>query len=352
MKIVLLLEDLLLGGTQTQALQLSHGFIQSGHSAALWTLTSGDQLADVAHQRNIPVKILGKKKSVTPAVLLRLAKELRTAKPDILLLLTVLPNIWGRIVGKLCFQPMIIGACRGGGAPFRQHEKFLWPLARHVICNTRALQNVLHSQLRVPLERTSVIYNGIDTDLFHPSETHPEHPTVLHVGRLVPDKNQDMLVRAFAQTLKSVPNARLIIVGDGPRHDALHDLAREIIPADSFSFVPGTTNIAPLYKQGTVFAISSAREGLPNVVLEAMSSGLPVVGTAVGGIPELVANNKTGYLVPPDALSQFSEKLAFLLQHTDTAQAFGITGRHHIQNNFSLSSSLNAHLSLFSSFLA
>lgn len=352
MHIALLLEDLLLGGTQTQALQLARGFIQSGHTASVWTLTSGDQLSSVASQNGIPVSKLGNQSVVTPLVLYRLARQVYKTKPDIVLLLTVLPNIWGRIVGKICFQPVIIGACRGGGAPFRQHEKFLWPLAKHIICNTQALRQVLTGQLGVPDKRISVIYNGIDTALFHPSEHKPRVPTVLHVGRLVPDKDQQTLLKAFSIVRNTVDTAQLRIVGDGPLRAQLENFAQELLPAHSYSFLPGTTNIAPMYRDAHVFAISSVREGLPNVLLEAMASGLPIVGTAVGGIPELITHQKNGFLVPPADHVRMAESLIALLTNTGQAQAFGQAGFQFIQKKFSASASLNAHLSLFDTILA
>ncbi len=350
MKIILLLEDLLLGGTQRQALQLAAGFLQAGHSPELWTLTNGDQLSELASQQNILVRKLGNSDVVSILTLTRLARHLRKVRPDILLCLTVLPNIWGRIVGKLCFLPVIIGACRGGGAPFRQHEKFLWPLARHIVCNSQALHTVLAQGCGVPEKRLSVIHNGIDTQLFNHSDTQPDAPTVLHVGRLVPDKNQETLIKAFSLVRKQIANAQLRIVGDGPLLDQLQRLAQTLLPKNSYQFVPGTTSIAPIYRQGTLFAMSSVREGLPNVVLEAMACGLPVVATRVGGIPELVEDGVTGLLVSPQNHEDMASSMITLLAHPTNARAFGRAGQDTLQKKFSLSASLSAHLALFDSF--
>ncbi len=351
MKIVLLLEDLLLGGTQRQALQLATGFLGTGHAPEIWTLTNGDQLSDLAFQDDIPVRKLGKSATVTVPTLYQLAWNLRKTRPDILLCLTVLPNIWGRIIGKFCFLPIVIGACRGGGAPIRQHEKFLWPLARHIICNTQALHDVLARSCGVPSSKLSVIYNGIDSQLFHPPESFPEVPTVLHVGRLVPDKNQETLIRAFGLVHKQIPDAQLRIAGDGPLSDPLQKLAASLLPQDSFRFLPGTKTIAPVYRQGTVFVMSSVREGLPNVVLEAMASALPVVGTAIGGIPELVQEGITGHLVPQQDPPSMASAIISLLRDPAKASAMGRAGQEIIQKKFSLSAAISAHLALFDSFL-
>ena len=82
--------------------------------------------------------------------------------------LTVVPNIWGRVLGRLARVPVIVGNCRGGGAPRRQHERWLWPLAHHLCATAAALKTVLTRRYGVPEARITVIPNGVDTDYFRP----------------------------------------------------------------------------------------------------------------------------------------------------------------------------------------
>ena len=103
--------------------------------------------------------------------------------------------------------------------------------------------------------------------------------------------------------------------------------------------------------KGTVFVMSSVREGLPNVVLEAMASALPVVGTAIGGIPELVQEGITGHLVPQQDPPSMASAIISLLRDPAKASAMGRAGQEIIQKKFSLSAAISAHLALFDSFL-
>ena len=124
---------------------------------------------------------------------------------------TALPNIWGRIWGRFLHLwsgrgavPLVVGTCRGGGGPARQHEKWLWRLTDHMVCNSEALQKIL-LDFGVPKARLSYIPNGVDTNFFSPSNPAPSQrePIILCVARLAGDKDHVTLLRAFELVLKS-----------------------------------------------------------------------------------------------------------------------------------------------------
>jgi glycosyltransferase involved in cell wall biosynthesis len=252
--------------------------------------------------------------------------------------LTVVPNIWGRILGRLARVPVIVGNCRGGGAPRRQHERWLWPLAHHIICNSEALQRVLMGRCAVPESRLTMISNGVDTDYFQPAPEGPDpYPAVaLAVARMVPDKDHETLIRAFALTAAAFPQAQLWLVGDGPLLPAVRQLAGEILPPGSCRFIAPREDLRPLFRQAGLLALSSRTEALPNVVLEAMAAGLPVAATAVGGVPELVTPARTGWLAPPGDAPGLAAILGRLLANPEQCRAFGRDGRERAVRDFSL----------------
>jgi len=337
-RLVFLLQDLQFGGTQRQALELARLLDPARFQVEVWLLAAADDLAPLARDWGLPVVRLSRQERVGPAALARLWRRLQDQPVDLLMPLTVVPNIWGRVLGRLARVPVIVGNCRGGGAPRRQHERWLWPLAHHIICNSAALSRVLTRRCGVPEARLSVIPNGVDTDYFRPApeEGQPYPAVVLSVARMVPDKDPDTLIRAFALAAPAFPQAQLWLVGEGPLLAAARRLAQETLPPGSFRFIPPQADLRPRFRQAGLLALSSRTEALPNVVLEAMAAGLPVAATAVGGVPELVTPARTGWLAAPGDAPGLAAAITQLLGNPEQCRAFGRAGRERAEGDFSL----------------
>jgi len=336
-RIVFLLQDLKFGGTQRQTLELARRLNPARFQVELWVLAGGDDFAPLARRYGIPVIQLGRQERVGPAALARLGWRLQRQRLDVLMPFTVVPNIWGRVLGRLARVPLIIGNCRGGGAPRQQFERRLWPLAHHILCNSRAIQAVLTGRCGVPEARLTTILNGVDTEYFRPpAAPAPGPPRVLCLARMVPEKDHDTLLAAFHHTAQAHPEAQLWLVGDGPRLAAVRDLARRLLPGDRVKFLPPREDLRPLLHQVGFLVLSSRTEALPNVVLEAMAAGLPVVATRVGGMPELVEPGRTGWLVNPGDAPGLAAALNQALADPGARQVMGRTGRERAVKEFSL----------------
>ena len=337
-RLVFLLQDLKFGGTQRQALELARHLDPARFQVEVWLLAAGEDLAPLARDWGLPLVRLSRQERVGPAALARLWRRLQDQPVDLLMPLTVVPNIWGRVLGRLARVPVIVGNCRGGGAPRRQHERWLWPLAHHIICNSAALKRVLTRRCGVPEARVTVIPNGVDTDYFRPApETPQPYPAVvLSVARMVPDKDHETLIRAFALAAPALPQAQLWLVGEGPLLPAVRRLAEATLAPGSFRFIPPQADLRPLFRQAGLLALSSRTEALPNVVLEAMAAGLPVAATAVGGVPELVAPARTGWLAAPGDAPGLAAVMSRLLEDPEQCRAFGRAGRERALRDFSL----------------
>jgi glycosyltransferase involved in cell wall biosynthesis len=336
-RLVFLLQDLTFGGTQRQTLELARRLNPARFQVEIWTLAAGDGFAPLARRYGLPVINLARSKQVGPLALARLGRRLLHQPPDVLLPLTVVPNIWGRVLGRVARVPLIVGNCRGGGAPRRQHERCLWPLAHHIVCNSQALKSVLTKSYGVPAARLTIIPNGVDTEYFQPATALANGPPrLLYIGRLVPDKDPDTLLQAFQLTIRAHPDAELWLVGEGPRQAALQELAFRHSLSARVRFIPPTDDLLPVLQQATFMVLSSRTEALPNVVLEAMAAGLPVVATRVGGVPELVDPGVTGWLVPPGDAPALAAALGQALADPEARQAMGRTARQRAINDFSL----------------
>ncbi|MGA7576840.1 MAG: glycosyltransferase [Desulfobaccales bacterium] len=347
-RLVFLLQDLKFGGTQRQVLELARRLDPARFRAEVWLLAAGDDLVSLAREWGLPLTWISRQEQVGPEALLNLWRQLRRGAMELLLPFTVMPNIWGRILGRLARVPSIVGNCRGGEAPRRQGERWLWPLANHIVCNSVSLKGVLSRRCGVPSGRISVIPNGVDTDYFKPApdgsralENDP--PVVLSVARMVPDKDLGTLIRAFALLAPDFPEARLWLVGEGEGLKVLEQLAQQSLPRGSFRFIPPRQDIRPLFRQAGVLALSSRSESLPNVVLEAMAAGLPVAATAVGGVPEMVTPAQTGWLAPPGDPPELAAILGRMLANPEQCRAMGRAARRRVERDFSLSAMVSRY---------
>lgn len=343
MNVLFLLEDLCFGGTQKQHVELALRLDRARFKPTMLTLTGPTDLDGKVLEGNIPLVHMGSTRKAAPLFFARLGPAIKKLRPDVIIPCTALPNIWGRLWGKALNIP-VLGTVRGGGAPMRQHERFLWPLCAHTVCNSRALFDVMR-KIGVPRERLSFIPNGVDTKRFHPGDlpAGSRKPLIVCVARLARDKNHATLLRAFELVARQNPQARLRLVGDGPEEEALRKMAAslELSSAARVEFAGPDAEPSPHYRDGRIFALSSIREGTPNVIMEAMASGTPVCATAVGGIPDLLGKN--GLLSQPGDYQTLAENLLRLLQNDDLATELGRMGRQTIERDFSFMAMTEAH---------
>jgi glycosyltransferase involved in cell wall biosynthesis len=341
LRTVFLLQDLKFGGTQTQALALARRLPADRFAVEIWTLMAGDDVIPGP----IPQVRLANTSVVSIRSLLALWRELKKNRPDLLVLWTVVPNIWGRILGRLARVPVIIGNCRDGSAPRRQHERRLWRLVDRLVCNTESQRQELVRSHRVPGSRVTVIHNGVDSSRFVPVPGPPK-PVILCVARLVPKKDHATLLAAFEIVRKKRPDAQLWLAGDGPLAARLHRAAQPL-PAGSVAWLGSRSDLLSLFRESALLVLSSKIEGLPNAVLEAMSCGRPVVATAVDGLPEVVEHGRTGLLVPPGRPDELAGAMLSLLSDPARATAMGVAAREKIVSSFSMEAMVGAYESVF-----
>lgn len=355
LRILFLMEDLCFGGTQRQTLELARRLDRSRFSPIMLTLTGPTDLDAVALEAQVELHYLGCTRAVPRLFFVQLPGALRRLRPDLIVPCTALPNIWGRIWGRVLRaftggrRPSIVGTCRGGGGPVRQHEYLLWRLADHIICNSEALYSVL-GNLGVPSGRLHYIPNGVDTHFFEPAAPPSlRAPLLLCVARLAQDKDHMTLLEAFSLVLRRHPEARLRIVGDGPEEAKLRKWAAQHKAGNRVEFIPGGLDMREHYAAARVFTLASVREGQPNVILEAMACGLPVCATAVGGIPRLVTSGSNGLLSASGDVAAFAENCCRLLDDGGLCDAMGSCGRALVSEHFSFSAMVHAHEDVFES---
>jgi glycosyltransferase involved in cell wall biosynthesis len=201
-----------------------------------------------------------------------------------------------------------------------------------------------------------VIPNGVDTRRFAPDAEArkrirselgiPEAAWVVGtVGRLSPEKNQGLLIEAMAPMLD--PRRHLVIVGDGPQRQDLEARAQATLRPERIHFTGPREDVAALLASFDAFALTSHSEGLPLVLLEAMAAGVPVVATAVGGVPDLVEHGRTGSLVPAGDGTALLTELVRLSTRPQSALETAVTARHLVLERHSTEHMVSAYESLY-----
>jgi glycosyltransferase involved in cell wall biosynthesis len=199
-----------------------------------------------------------------------------------------------------------------------------------------------------PAKRISVIRLGLDLDrrVAAPADARQtqrlelglpdDRFVVTWLGRMTEIKRADDLLRAFALVRGSGIDAALLLVGDGPLRAALEALAAELGIAEDCRFTGYREDVGPIYAASDAVALTSANEGTPVSVIEAQAAGLPAVATDVGGVRDVVADGRTGFLAPAGDVSAIAERLVDLASRPDLRRELGEAGREHVRDRYSV----------------
>jgi glycosyltransferase involved in cell wall biosynthesis len=155
------------------------------------------------------------------------------------------------------------------------------------------------------------------------------------VGRLSQEKGFDIMVKAVDALLKRGFDVELRIVGEGDQQDALKQLIVSLAREDRIRLLGYQAETIPFYASIDVFALSSLREGLPNVLLEAMALEVPVVATRIAGIPRLIKHEENGLLIDAGSITELTEALSILLGDSERRKQLGLAGRSTVEREHS-----------------
>lgn len=265
---------------------------------------------------------------------------------------------WGRLAARFAGVPVITSALHSTGWPdgVGRLNRMLTPFTDAFIAVAKEHQRFLSEFEKFPAERVHCIPNGVDTERFirlqddaavRKSLGLPESaPVVGIVAALRPEKNHDLFLNMAARVSNTVPEARFLIIGDGPERTRLEALAKELQITEQVVFAGTRQDIPEVLSTMSVFALTSHNEANPVSILEAMSIGIPVVSTDVGSIHESVADGKSGYLVPAGDLEALSSKVESLLLNPVQSKELGKTARNIVINSWSLDAMVKGYENL------
>lgn len=278
-------------------------------------------------------------------------------RPDVILAFFGIPSgLAGWAAKRLAGVPYLV-SLRGGDVPgFRPYDfalyhrlaapliRMIWRGAEHVVANSDGLKAL--AEAFYPGFPIRVIPNGVDLQKYRPARREWSPPRLLLVGRLVHQKGADLLLDALSDL--SEYSWQLTLVGDGPQRPHLEAQAARLgLQARVYfaDWLEGEALVAA-YQQANLFVFPSRHEGMPNVVLEAMSAGLPVVASRIAGNEELVVDGETGLLIPPEDVDALRRALETLLLDADLRQRMGAAARARVEEHFSWRRSAESYLHL------
>jgi len=327
------------GGTQRQLIELlrridRHRFRVHPvcfHSDGPWTgrvAELGDAIT------SFPIH--GFRRPETGRQLLRFAQWCRRNRIAVLHSWEIYSNVFALPGAALAGVPLRIGSRRGLGGPpaVRRLQNLACRTAHRMVANSRAAAEQLISQ-GIRAHRIDIVPNGIDLTLFPQRNLWRPARRITMVACLRAGKRIDVLIAAAPRILARHPDIEIQIVGDGPCREKLVALARSTGVSPHVQFMGHRDDVPAILTTSDLFVLPSASEASPNVVLEAMAAGLPVVASRVGGIPEIVDDGVTGHLVPPSDPDALAAAILDVLDHPNRGAAFGQAGRRRIAREYS-----------------
>lgn len=313
MKLLLLVHGLPIGGTEVMACHLARRLRTRGLAVAVGCLDVVGELGLGLADDGFEVVCYGRRPGFDARLPLRIARHARRFGADVVHAHQYTPFFYGALARPLAAAGLVF--TEHGRAhpdpPSRKRRAFnrvFAPLAGRVTAVSAGVRDALCSVEGFDASRIEIIPNGIELEPFA-AVTRDEArrllsldattPVVATVGRLDPVKNYPLLLEAFRRLRETIPDALLLVVGDGAERARLEALAAQLGLGDSVRFLGRRRDVHRLYAAFDVFALSSFSEGLPMTVIEAMAASVPVLATDVGGIREAIRDGQDGVLLPP-----------------------------------------------------
>jgi sugar transferase (PEP-CTERM/EpsH1 system associated) len=345
------------GGLERIVLDLARKGPGLGQRVSVICLERHGDLAAEVEAAGAAVICLHKPPGRRPETVGKVREALRQLRPDVVHTHQIGALLYSGPAAKELHVPLVVHTehgnqiARSRAMDKKMRTRLLWWVAgRHAarfFCVSEDIADEVKVYGSVASRKVRVVANGIDTDRFRFREGSEDIreslgipdgvPVIGTIGRLNEVKCQDLLIRSFARVRERYGDARLLIVGDGPRRAGLEALATSLGLGGAVSFAGYQSRPDRFLHAMDIFALTSRAEGMPLAILEAWAAGLPVVSTRVGGIPRVVEHGLTGLLIDPGDEDALTETLCGLLGNPSSARKLAEAGRKRVQLDFDTS---------------
>lgn len=309
MKIIQVMPEFGLAGAETMCENLTRELIGLGHQVIVVSLyTYRSPITDRLERAGVDVRYLGKKPGLDLSMIPKLRKIFAAEKPDV-------------VHTHRYVMRYTVPAARLAGVPrcvhtvhnIAQKENTKLGIALNRVFYRRgtvipvALSGLVRQTVQevygLPERKIPVIFNGTDLSSFRKKEAYGAEGrpfSMLHIGRFADVKNQELILKTAESLKKKGISFRLALIGDGETLEPMKALAKELGLEREVSFPGLQADVHPWLERADLFLLPSKYEGMPMTLLEAMGTGLPIVASAVGGIPDMLANEESALLIEPE----------------------------------------------------
>ena len=349
--IVHVVEDLRIGGLERVIQTIVLGLDKEKYAVEVWCLAGGGEIADELSGQGIPVKVLGMRSYFDPRKVLQLADLLEKADVDLIHSHGYFASTFARLAGLKAGKAAMVRHMHTTDHRFSPKnmriEALLSLCTDRVICVSRAVQAFAVETLGIPAVRTCVIYNtafangngsrragteegraklGIGADDF----------VILILASLKHNKGHAALLHAVRLLRQQHPGIKCLLVGDGPLHAELVAEAQRLGLAGHVVFTGLQNDVTPFLEMAHTLVLPTLyREGLSVALIEGASFGLPLVGSDLGGIPEVIEHRENGFLVRPGNVGELAAAIGRLIANPDLRVRMGRASRAIYKTRFS-----------------
>jgi len=352
------------GGAEQTLVQLVTRLDRSEWEPQVFCLGPEGALVQPIRDAGIPIMCFGATGIVDSFVVFRLASQLEKFRPAVLQSFLFHANIMGRIAAKLSRVPVVVSGIRVA------ERRSRWPLRIDRWTNSLVDQNVAVSQsvanftidsANLSEKKVTVIPNGVDcrrfkaaipTDLISEFGIPADDRVLLFVGRLEHQKAPELLMQSAPSILTEFNDCHLLLVGEGPMATELAEEAKLSAFSHRIHFAGRRKDVPSLMRASTLLLSPSRWEGMPNVVLEAMAAGLPVVATDVEGVAELIEDSVSGWLVGPNSAQKFASALIEVLKTPHNLPHVATTAQTIVSERFTYEAMTQRYTSLYRDLLS
>lgn len=359
-QIAFCITDLDPGGAERALVQLVTRIDRQRFEPHVICLSSPGKLVATLQAANVPVTCLGARRWWDVRVFWRLSRQLKQLRPALLQTFLFHANLAGRWAAWRTGVPHVVSGIR---VAERRRNLYLWLdrwtescVDKHV-CVSQAVADFSRDRGGLDPHKLRVIPNGVDYERFataapmnlRPWKISGDDEVWVTVGRLDPQKGPWDLLTAVEKLHATQPRLKLLWAGEGPLRNEMHQWIAAHQLQDVVHLIGWQKDIPGLLRAARGFVLSSHWEGMPNVVLEALAAGLPVVSTRVEGVSEIITHGETGWLV--GEVQDFSTSWEMVLQNPAEAKLIAAAGQRRVREHFTWEAMARQYMDLYDELL-
>ena len=320
MKIMQIIPSFAFGGAEVMCENLVYSLIELGNTVEVISLfSSHTPITERMEERGVNIVYLNKKPGFDFSIVSKLKKEIKKFAPDVVHVHLNAIKYVGLAVGKIKLKKCVytvhnIAEKDASGFSRKLNAVFFKKNLIQPVALSETVKESISNLYDMDSESIHTVYNGIDLAKCEVKESYAlgDPIKIIHIGRFFEQKNHKGLLEVFSKIKKKYPNAVLQLVGDGELKSSMELYADELGIKDSVEFMGAKANVHEFLSDADIFMLPSIYEGVPITLIEAMGSGMPIVATAVGGVPDMLSHNESAMLTKVDVDSVYEACIELL----------------------------------------